>query len=76
MSIVTIPKSTFKPKAFAYLRRVEHGDRICITDHGRPVADIVPHRAADDEELAELRGLVVKYERPTDPVDENWEANG
>jgi prevent-host-death family protein len=76
MSVVTVTKSAFKPRAFAYLRRVEQGDRICITDHGRPVAEIVPHCAADDEELAELRGLVLKYDSPTQPVDVNWEANG
>jgi prevent-host-death family protein len=75
MSVVLVPKSVFKPKAFAYLRRVEQGDQVCITDHGRPVADIFPHRAQDDKDLAELRGLVLKYERPMDPVDVVWEAN-
>ena len=75
MSVLVVPKSAFKPKAFAYLRRVEQGDEVCITDHGRPVADILPHRAKDDRELAELRGLVRKYERPMDAVDVAWEAN-
>ena len=75
MNILMVPKSEFKPKAFAYLRRVEGGDRVCITDHGRPVVDILPHRAEDERELAELRGLVLKYTRPTDPVDVAWEAN-
>jgi len=75
MTVLVVPKSKFKPKAFAYLRRVERGDHVCITDHGRPVADIVPHRAEDDRELEELRGLVRKYERPMDPVEVEWEAN-
>jgi prevent-host-death family protein len=75
MSVLLVPKSAFKPKAFAYLRRVEHGDHVCITDHGRPVADILPHRAEDDKELAGLRGLVLKYDRPMDAVDVTWEAN-
>jgi len=75
MSVLTVSKSKFKPKAFAYLRRVENGDQICITDHGRPVVDIVPHRVKDDRELAELRGLVRKYERPMDPVAVSWEAS-
>lgn len=74
MSVLMVPKSKFKPRAFAYLRRVEKGDSVCITDHGRPVADILPHRAEDDRELAELRGLVLRYDRPTDPVDVQWEA--
>jgi prevent-host-death family protein len=75
MSVLVVPKSAFKPKAFAYLRRVEHGDRVCITDHGRPVADVVPHRVEDERELAELRGLVLKYDRPMDPVEAAWEAD-
>jgi prevent-host-death family protein len=75
MTVLTVPKSKFKPKAFAYLRRVEAGDHVCITDHGCPVADIVPHRSKDDRELSELRGLVLKYDRPTDPVDVEWEAD-
>ena len=69
MSNLTVTKSAFKSRAFAYLRRVARGDRICITDHGRPVADIVPHRGDDAEELAGLRGLVRKYDRPLQPVD-------
>lgn len=75
MSVLLVPKSEFKPKAFAYLRRVERGDKVCITDHGRLVADIVPHSTADDQELDELRGLVLKYDRPFDPVDVEWEVN-
>lgn len=74
MSLVIVPKSKFKPKAFAYLRRVEQGDQVCITDHGRRVVDIVPHRSHDDQALSELRGLVLKYDRPLDPVDVDWEA--
>ena len=75
MAILMVPKSKFKPKAFAYLRRVENGDQVCITDHGHPVVDIVPHRIDDDRELEELRGLVRKYERPMDSVEVAWEAS-
>jgi prevent-host-death family protein len=75
MSVLMVPKSKFKPRAFAFLRRVEKGDRVCITDHGRPVVDIIPHGTDDDRELAELRGLVIEYDRPTDPVDMPREAN-
>lgn len=74
MNILTVPKSQFKPKAFAYLRKVEEGGKVCITDHGRPVVDIVPHRCGDEKELLELRGLPLEYERPMDPVEVDWEA--
>ena len=74
MPLTRVPKSKFKPKAFEYLRRAEAGERLCITDHGRPVADIVPHGSDDDEALNALRGLVLRYEVPTEPVEVEWEA--
>jgi len=76
MTTLTVPKSKFKPKAFEYLRRVEKEHlRVCVTDHGRPVADIVPHRAGDDDALKALRGLVREYHDPTAPVHVEWEAD-
>ncbi len=75
MSVLIVPKTKFKPKAFAYLRKVEGGDRVCITDHGRPVADILPHHTEDEQALSELRGLVLKYDRPLDSVGVEWEAD-
>ncbi len=74
MSLLTVPKSRFKPKAFEFFRRVEQGDRVCVTDHGRPVVDIVPHVGDDDRTLRELRGLVRAYVEPTEPVSLEWEA--
>lgn len=75
MSTLTISKTEFKPKAFEYLRRVEQGDQVCITDHGCPVVDIVPHSAEDERELSELRRLPLKYDRPLDSVDVVWAAD-
>ncbi|MFW6181055.1 MAG: type II toxin-antitoxin system prevent-host-death family antitoxin [Spirochaetota bacterium] len=41
--LTRVPKSKFQPKAFAYVRMVEETNTdILITDHGRPVAKIVP----------------------------------
>ncbi len=74
MSDLTVAKSEFKPKAFAYLRRVARGDRVCITDRGRKVADIVPHRDACAADLAAMRGLVLRYDRPLEPLGDAWEA--
>jgi prevent-host-death family protein len=75
-SPVKVPKSIFKPRAFEYFRLVEEKrQEILITDHGRPVARISPVDAADEPELAALRGLLVKYVDPFDPVGaEDWEA--
>ena len=72
--MVTVSKSRFKPKALEYLRRASGGERILITDRGRPVADIIPHADDDERILKELRGLVRAYENPTEPVDVKWEA--
>ncbi len=36
---------------------------------------MLPHRSDDDQALAELRGLVKKYDRPMDSADAEWEAN-
>jgi prevent-host-death family protein len=76
MSPVKVPKSIFKPKAFEYFRLVaEKRQEILITDHGRPVARISPVDEADEQELAALRGLLVKYVRPYQPIGaEDWEA--
>lgn len=73
---VRVPKSRFKPRAFEYFRLVEQKrQEILITDHGRPVVRIAPVEEADESELAALRGLVVKYVDPFEPVGaEDWEA--
>jgi len=75
-STVRVPKSRFKPRAFEYFRLVEQKrQEILITDHGRPVARIAPVEESDECELEALRGLVVKYVEPFEPVGpEDWEA--
>ena len=76
MKITAVSKSQFKPRAFEYFRMVEHnGDTIRVTDHGKPVADIVPYRGNDDRLLAELRGLVNHFKDPLAPLNEAWEAD-
>ncbi len=71
-----ISKSQFKPKALAYFRLVqETGKELIITDRGKPVVKIVPYTEDPDKELNLLRGTLVKYDNPTDPVGvEDWET--
>jgi prevent-host-death family protein len=70
-----VSKSQFKPKVFEYLRRVESGaQEICITDHGEPMVKVIAMRAGEDDELAAMRGLVLAYDRPDQPLDVEWEA--
>ena len=71
-----VSKSKFKPKAFEYFRLVENTNtEILITDHGKPVARIVPYNPNDEESLRSLRGLVEYYEEPTSPVEIDWDAH-
>ncbi len=73
----TVSKSKFKPLALEYFRRVqETGEEIVITDHGKPVAKIVPFREEDGAAvniLSQLRGTLIRYEDPYVPVAlEDW----
>ncbi len=72
----TVSKSEFKPRALEFLRQVEQsGEPLIITDRGRPVAKIEPY-SDGDETLERLRGLVLKYDDPLEPVGvEDWELS-
>lgn len=63
-----------------FLARVERGERIQVTSRGRVIAEISPPLpAADATEAARarLRGSLVRYEAPLEPVlpPEEWESN-
>lgn len=72
----SISKSKFKPRALEYFRAVqESGVPLTITEHGRPVLRIVPYKADPHGDLAALRGSVLRYVDPTEPVAAlDWEA--
>ena len=69
-------KSQFKTKALEYFRHVqETGEPLVITDHGKPVLKLVPHIPSEEEALKALRGSVLQYDDPLEPVGvEDWEA--
>lgn len=71
-----ISKSQFKPHALEYFRTVETTrQELVITDHGRPVAKIVPYNGPGPDLLEELRNSVLEYDDPTEPVGlDDWEA--
>ncbi len=71
-----VSKTVFKAQALELLRQVESGRTLVVTDRGRPVVRLTPVRAMNDEEiLAALRGSVIHYAEPTEPVDQDhWEA--
>ena len=71
-----ISKSVFKARALQLLREVERtGQGLVVTDRGRAVARIVPYDSDPSALLARLRGTLVRYEAPTEPVGAGeWES--
>jgi prevent-host-death family protein len=70
-----ISKTEFKARALEYFRQIEAtGEPVIVTDHGRPALEVRPYRGLDRDPLQVLRGTVVRYEGPDEPVDAGWEA--
>jgi len=74
-----VSKSRFKAHALELFRQIEaSGEPLVITDHGRPTLVVRPYRTTDpgaDDPLQQLRGTVLQYEAPFQPVAEGeWEA--
>lgn len=71
-----IPKSQFKARALEYFRQVESTGRpLIVSDHGRPVLEVRPYQSTKPAPLQALKGSLLRYQRPTDPVGEDdWDA--
>ena len=71
-----VSKSQFKAKALELFRQIEaSGEPLIVTDHGLPKLEVRRYESADPTPLESLRGSVLRYDRPTDPVgDEDWDA--
>jgi antitoxin (DNA-binding transcriptional repressor) of toxin-antitoxin stability system len=70
-----VSKSEFKAKALEFFRQVEaSGESVVVTDHGKPTLEVRPYRGNERNPLDVLRGSVVRYEDPIEPVDVEWEA--
>lgn len=64
----------------AYLARAQRGERFRVTSRGRVVAELAPPTASKAEVGAareRLRGSVLRYDRPSEPVIEpgEWDIN-
>ena len=72
----SVSKSKLKARALEYFREVERtGKALIITDHGRPVLKLVPYKPDPEEALRALKGTVIEYVDPTEPVaSQDWEA--
>ena len=71
-----VSKSEFKAKALEFFRQIEtSGESVVVTDHGKPTLEVRTYRSNERDPLDVLRGSVVRYENPTEPVaDGEWEA--
>jgi len=72
-----IAAAEFKARCLELMDRVrETGAEYIVTKHGRPVARLVPVRERERETLfGALRGTVLEYERPFDPVEGDYDVN-
>ncbi|HEV3428854.1 MAG TPA: type II toxin-antitoxin system Phd/YefM family antitoxin [Paraburkholderia sp.] len=70
-----VSKTEFKAKALEFFRQVEaSGESVVVTDHGRPTLELRPFRNLERDPLEVLRGSVVRYDGPTDPIEVDWDA--
>ena len=71
-----VSKAEFEPRVRELLQEVERtGEELVITDQGRPVLRIVPCARDSEALIASLRGSVLRYDDPFEPLgDEEWEA--
>ena len=69
----TIGAYEAKTKFSELLDRVEKGERVTITKHGRPVAEIIPARKHDPERAAEGFRRMRELAREVKLDDLKWE---
>ena len=69
-----ISKSNFKLKALEIMREVEKtGKSVVITDHGVPKLELRVYCLEPDNPFKKLKGSVLSYVDPTQPVvDNDW----
>ena len=67
----------FKMRCLALMDRVrETGVEYVVTKHGKPVAKLVPFTdGARPSFFGALKGTVLKYERPFEPIDGTYDID-
>lgn len=69
----------FKATCLELLDRVrETGQDIVVTKHGKPVAKVVrceDNTARPRKFIGSMKGTVLRYDRPLDPLDEVWDMD-
>jgi prevent-host-death family protein len=73
------PAAEFKARCLELMDRVrESRVEYVVTKHGKPVARLVPftESAPKTTFFGSLKGSVLKYERPFDPIDGQYDIDG
>ncbi len=73
---VSKSKSKFKANAFGLFRNAEESvQSILVGDHGKPTVEVGSYCGDKRSPLDVLRGSVIRYDAPTDPIDvANWSS--
>lgn len=73
----TVAAADFKATCLELMDRVrETGVEYVVTKHGTPVAKLVPYVAPKKRKVfGSMKGTVLKYERPFDPIDAEWDID-
>ncbi|MGQ0673456.1 MAG: type II toxin-antitoxin system Phd/YefM family antitoxin [Hyphomicrobium sp.] len=71
--MATIGACEAKTKFSELLERVENGERLTITRHGKPVAELVPVRRNDPERARRGFAKLDKLARRVDLSDLTWQ---
>jgi prevent-host-death family protein len=76
-SRTTLAAAEFKATCLELMDRVrETGVEYVVTKHGKPVAKLVPYVEPKPRKVVgSMKGTVLKYERPFDPIDGEWDIN-
>jgi len=73
-----VAAARFKATCLELMDRVrDTGVEYVVTKHGEPVAMLVPYPSAGRPSLfGSMKGTVLDYERPVDPLDDVYDMNG
>jgi prevent-host-death family protein len=67
-----VPVKEAKAKLTELLRAVEAGERITLTRHGKPIADLVPHEAVKKEQPMSLLARVEAWHKANPSKGIGW----
>lgn len=73
----SIGAARFKARCLELMDRVrETGVEYVVTKHGEPVAKLVPYTPPGRGPVfGSMKGTVLRYDRPFDPIDGDWDVN-